>query len=105
METVYYILMSGGKDAVSQLAHAYIWYFIIAVIIVPIIGLVIFIVRTVKQNTVHESEIKINDVGYSKHEEERLLQRAHAKLCEYNLGPDSLTEEEKAVLRKHNINV
>ena len=60
-------------DAVSQIAHAYIWYFIISVIIVPIIGLIIYIVRIVRQNISSESDIPVNVISQNQYDEENLM--------------------------------
>ena len=100
------LLTAANKpDAVSQIAHAYIWQFIITAIIVPIIGLIIYIVRIVRQNISSESDIPVNVISQNQYDEENLIRSAYDKLCKDELGIESLTEEEKAVLRKHGINV
>lgn len=105
MMSTYLLTAANKPDAVSQIAHAYIWYFIISVIIIPFIGLVIYIVRLIRQNASSVSDIKINVMSHNQYDEENLIRSAHDKLCKDELGIESLTEEEKAVLRKHGINV
>ena len=100
MMSTYLLAAANKPDAVSQIAHAYIWYFIIS-----FIGLVIYIVRLIRQNASSESDIKINVMSQNQYDEENLIRSAHDKLCKDELGIESLTEEEKAVLRKHGINV
>ena len=105
MISAFLLAAANRPDSVSQIAHAYIWYFIISVIIIPFIGLVIYIVRLIRQNASSESDIKVNIMSQNQYDEENLIRSAHDKLCKDELGLESLTEEEKAVLRKHGINV
>ncbi|MBR2554989.1 MAG: hypothetical protein IKE94_09040 [Aeriscardovia sp.] len=107
MVGMYLLAASTKPDAVGQIAHAYIWLFIFTVFIAPAIKLVIEICRIVKESGVtrRKNNIPIRYQESFTPEEESLIRSAYDKLCKDKLGKESLTEEEKEVLRKNGINV
>ena len=94
-------------DAVSQAGKAVIWYFIGIVIVVPLVKLGIDIYHILKEHGVigRKNTIPVNQKPENPYEEYNLIKRAYDKLCEDELGIESLTEEEKRALRKHGIDI
>ena len=104
---MYLLAVSTKTDVVGQIAHAYIWLFVVTAFIAPAIKLVIEICRIVKASGVtrRKSNLQIRYQKSFTPEEDSLIQSAYDKICKDNLGKESLTEEEKEVLRKNGINV
>ena len=91
-------------DAVADIGHAMIFQWVVIVIIIPIIELILYIYRLIKNYSIqNESGIKINDCTSNKNQKDINLLRSAADKIKEGYGLSSLSKEELNVLRKHNI--
>lgn len=90
-------------DAVSDIAHLMIARYIIIVIIIPILGLVVYIYNTIKtQHRQNNLGINIHSTQDNLYKDINLLRSAKDKL-EEGYGLESLSREELRILDKYDI--